>query len=78
LGHEELYNLKDDPKEEKDLSKGDAQRTAELHEKLLLYLKEVNAQLPQPNPDHDPGKAHVRKPEPKREAGTKKERRRRP
>ena len=55
-GRSELFNLKEDLKEQNDISKQYAKRTAELRERLLRYLKDVNAQRPSPNPHHVPGK----------------------
>lgn len=44
----ELYNLKNDPGEWTDLSKTEPVKTKELEEKLMAYLKEVNAEILQP------------------------------
>jgi arylsulfatase A-like enzyme len=44
----ELYNLKNDPGEWTDLSKTDPEKARELEAKLMAYLKEVNAEILQP------------------------------
>ena len=48
--HVELYNVKDDIEEKNDLSKKDPVKAAELKDLLHEYRKEVNAQMPYPNP----------------------------
>ncbi len=50
--HGELYNLKEDPKESQDLAGRFPEKVAELRAKLEKWLKEVDAQLPTPNPDY--------------------------
>lgn len=62
-GKVELYNLKDDIGEKTDLAASEPKRTAELQAKLKAWRKAVGAQLPTPNPDHDPEKD---KPAPKK------------
>lgn len=62
-GKVELYNLKDDIGEQTDLSAREPERTANLHAKLKAWRESVGAQLPTPNPDHDPEKE---KPTPKK------------
>jgi hypothetical protein len=52
----ELYNLKDDISESKDLSKTNPAKTEELREMLHRWREDVNAQIPKPNPDYDPEK----------------------
>jgi len=49
-GKLELYNLKEDISESKDLSSSMKQKTRELHELLLNWRKSVNASMPVPNP----------------------------
>ncbi|MHC4756753.1 MAG: sulfatase [Planctomycetota bacterium] len=46
----ELYNLKDDIGETKDLSKSNPGKANELREMLHKWRKDVNAQIPKPNP----------------------------
>lgn len=55
--HLELYNLKDDIGETKDLSKAMPDKTAELVALLRDWRKSVNAQMPTPNPGYDPAKS---------------------
>jgi len=52
--HGELYNLKDDPQESQDLTDRFPQKAAQLRAVLEKWLKEVDAQLPTPNPDYQP------------------------
>jgi arylsulfatase A len=47
-GRQELYNLRDDPGEQHDLSQQHAHMTATLSTKLHAWLREVAAQLPSP------------------------------
>ncbi|MBO9620817.1 MAG: sulfatase [Niabella sp.] len=42
----ELYNLKDDPSEQKDIAKENPEKTAALKKKLDQWLQEVNAEKP--------------------------------
>lgn len=55
--HLELYNLKDDIGETKDLSKAMPDKSAELVALLRDWRKSVNAQMPTPNPGYDPAKS---------------------
>lgn len=55
-GKVELYNLKDDIGEKTDRSANEPERTANLHAKLKAWRESVGAQLPTPNPDHNPEK----------------------
>ncbi len=48
--HLELYNLKDDLSEKKDLAQDMPDRARELQQRLATWRKEVGAQLPIPNP----------------------------
>ena len=51
----ELYNLKDDIGEAKDLAKTMPDKTRSLHQRLLAWRKSVNAPVPtEPNPKFDP------------------------
>jgi arylsulfatase A len=52
-GTVELYNLKDDIGESKDLATGQPQKRDELRAKLHQWRTEVGAQMPTPNPNHD-------------------------
>ncbi len=52
----ELYNLKDDPEERKDLAQEQSARAAELRRRLDAWRKEVGAQMAVPNPGFDPAK----------------------
>jgi arylsulfatase A-like enzyme len=49
--HVELYNLRNDPAEQHDLSKDMPDRAAELRGRLHAWREAVGAALPQPNPD---------------------------
>ena len=61
----ELYNLKDDPSEKKDLAKANPVKTKEMEEKLLAWQKTMKAKMPAPNPNYDPN-APERKRKPKK------------
>jgi hypothetical protein len=50
-GKLELYNLKEDISESNDLSGKMKGKTEELHLLLSAWRKQVNAQMPVPNPD---------------------------
>ena len=53
----ELYNLKEDVGEEKDLAKSKPGKTSELREELQRWQKEIKAVIPDtPNPDFNPAK----------------------
>jgi arylsulfatase A-like enzyme len=54
--HLELYNLKDDISETKDLAKEQPEKAAALLKKLQDWRMEVGAQLPTENPNFDPTK----------------------
>ena len=56
-GRVELFDLKADPYEKNDLAKADPGRAAALAGQLDKWLKDVNAQMPTPNPNHDPAAA---------------------
>jgi arylsulfatase A-like enzyme len=51
---DELYDLAADPSETIDLAAKQPERAEALREKLDAWLTEVGAQMPLPNPDHDP------------------------
>ena len=50
----ELYNLKDDLGETRDLAKDNAEKTAQLRQMLHRWRQEVAAQMPTRNPNYDP------------------------
>ncbi len=52
----ELYDLKADLGEKEDLARKMPEKARELRMKLHDWLKRVDAQMPTPNPDFDPGK----------------------
>lgn len=52
----ELYNLKDDIGETKDLAAAMPDKAKALRQKLEAWRTRVGAQMPSPNPDHDSGK----------------------
>ncbi len=54
--HLELYNLKEDIGETKNLVEDEPEKAIELHRKLIEWREEVNAQMPLINPDYDPSK----------------------
>ena len=59
-GDLELFNLHDDPAEQRDLAQSDPSRVKELHQKLIAWRTEVNAVMPTPNPDFSPKAARLR------------------
>jgi arylsulfatase A-like enzyme len=69
-GRVELYNLKEDLGETKDLAAAMPDKAADLRKKLADWRKSVGAQMPAPNPDYDPDKDKPRAANPK--AGQKK------
>ena len=48
----ELYNLKNDPSESKDLSEKNPEIAKDLESKLVAWQKRMKAKLPRPNPDY--------------------------
>lgn len=56
----ELYNLKDDVGETKNLAAEMPEKAKELREKLHAWRAEVGAQDPSPNPNYDPARADQR------------------
>jgi arylsulfatase A-like enzyme len=48
-GHLELYNLKDDLSETKNLATTNPDKAKELHQRLIAWRKETNAPMPTPN-----------------------------
>ena len=57
-GRLELYNLDDDISESRNLAESLPDKTAELREKLAAWRDELDADMPGPNPDYDPARAH--------------------
>jgi arylsulfatase A-like enzyme len=53
----ELYNLREDPGEKRNLARREARRAARLHGLLRDWRKRSRAAMPKPNPDYDPAKA---------------------
>lgn len=58
--HVELYNLKDDIGETKDLAKENPEKAKELTDRLRAWRKSIGAQLPTPNPNYDPNRSRQR------------------
>jgi arylsulfatase A-like enzyme len=54
--HVELYNLKEDVGETKDLALTNPEKAKELRAKLTTWRQQVGAQMPAPNPNFDPAK----------------------
>jgi arylsulfatase A len=52
-GRAELYHLRDDPAETRDLAAERPEKARELREKLRAWREKVGAQMPTPNPDYD-------------------------
>ncbi|MBS1797047.1 MAG: sulfatase [Acidobacteria bacterium] len=55
-GKLDLYDLEKDIGERRDLSDKLPDKAAEMERRMNAYLKEIGAQMPQPNPDYDPSK----------------------
>lgn len=58
-GKLELYNLKSDFGETRNLADSLPRKTAELHELLNKWRKQVDAKMPTVNPKHNPAKAQL-------------------
>jgi arylsulfatase A-like enzyme len=58
--HVELYNLKDDLGEERDLAAAMPEKARQLRARLAAWRRSVGALMPAPNPDFEPGKADKR------------------
>ena len=54
--HVELYNIRADISEKTDLAASNRAKTEELRKKLHAWRTEVGAQMPTPNPKHDPAR----------------------
>jgi hypothetical protein len=57
-GRLELYNLRDDLGERKNLAKREPGKTAELHDKLKRWRQMTGARMPPLNPAYDPAHAN--------------------
>ncbi len=53
-GRLELYDLREDVSERRNLALEQPHLAAELHARLVAWRKEVNAKIPEPNPDYHP------------------------
>ena len=57
----ELYDLRQDPGETRNLAAAEPERAARLHAALVRWREQVEAQIPRPNPDFEPwSEAHSR------------------
>lgn len=61
-GRVELYNLKDDLGETRDLAREMPEKAEELRKKLAAWRKSVDARMPTVNPDYDPAKEKPQEP----------------
>lgn len=59
-GHNELYDLSVDPKEESDLARTHPVRTDRMWNQLDRWLESVNAKRPSPDPRYDPAKTEAK------------------
>jgi arylsulfatase A len=50
----QLFNLRKDPSEQNDLARSEPEKVQELRTMLHAWRKEVNAEMPSPNPDFNP------------------------
>jgi hypothetical protein len=57
--HVELYDLRNDPGETRDLSAAEAPRAAQLRERLHSWMKSVPVPIPTANSHFDPAKAFL-------------------
>ncbi len=62
--HMELYNLREDIGEQRDLAASQPKQVAKLRDRLHAWRKEVGAQMPVPNPNYDPTKPEYTPPPP--------------
>jgi len=60
----ELYNLREDLGEQRDLAAALPDKAKELRARLHAWRKEVGAQMPVPNPNHDPARPEYTPPPP--------------
>ena len=63
--HVELYNLREDIGEQHDLAATMPRQAEKLRARLHAWRAEVGAQMPTPNPNHDPTKPGFTPPPPK-------------
>lgn len=54
----ELYNLRDDPRERRNLAAAEPQRAADLQKALAAWRTKVSARMPVANPNYDPARAN--------------------
>jgi arylsulfatase A-like enzyme len=59
-GRNELYNLANDPGEQKDLAAAQPQRTRAMRGELDAWLKQTGARFPTPDPQFDPSRRAAR------------------
>ena len=67
--HVELYDIKNDIGEQKDLAKAQPERVQAMRALLHAWRAEVGAQMPTPNPKHDPTRPEYTPPEKKKGKG---------
>lgn len=60
--HVELYDLSKDPLEASDLAAKQPARVKDLRKRLQEWREETGAQMPTPNPEHDPNREQERRP----------------
>ncbi len=53
-GKLELYNLREDLSETTDLAARDPARTRRMHKMLQQWKEDIEAVIPEPNPDYNP------------------------
>ena len=53
-GHEELYNLKEDIGETRNIADSEPEKRAELSARLTAWQEGIEALIPEPNPDYVP------------------------
>ena len=58
----ELYNIRADIGEKNDLAAAQPRKAEELRERLRVWRQEVGAQMPTPNPKHDPARPEFNPP----------------
>jgi arylsulfatase A len=63
--HVELYDIRTDISEKTDLAASQPARVAELRRRLHAWRTDVGAQMPTPNPKHDPSRPEYTPPPPK-------------
>ncbi|MDB6026839.1 MAG: sulfatase, partial [Verrucomicrobiales bacterium] len=52
-GRFELFNVRTDPGETKNVAAANLKKVKDLHERVVKWRKEVHALMPTPNPDFD-------------------------